>query len=232
MNAEQRWYPIAATHDLVARHVFHGQLLEHELAVWRADDGAINIWSNRCPHRGVRLTLGTNTGEELVCRYHGWHFASGSGACTHVPAHPGTAPSAKLCTTHYPAVERGGLVWTTVDPDHGPGHEPDHEPDVPMLAEDGLVLRALPINVGAASATARLPRLTATAPVTGSAPLTSPAESTDPALWFIQPVDPGRCIARGLLPHGARLGPADRLTTLRTYHHVLSAWRQELEGGR
>ena len=61
------WFPIAASDDLVARHVYQGQLLGRELAVWRDAGGFVNVWENRCLHRGVRLTLGRNDGGELVC---------------------------------------------------------------------------------------------------------------------------------------------------------------------
>ena len=56
--AKKQWHPIAASTDLVPRHVYHAQLLGRELAVWRADDGHVNVWENRCLHRGVRLSSG------------------------------------------------------------------------------------------------------------------------------------------------------------------------------
>ncbi len=42
-----------------------------DLAIWRADDGFINVWADRCIHRGVRLSVGINDGAELACQYHG-----------------------------------------------------------------------------------------------------------------------------------------------------------------
>ena len=33
------WHPVASSDELPFRHVFHGQLLGQEMAVWRADDG-------------------------------------------------------------------------------------------------------------------------------------------------------------------------------------------------
>src|SRR5579872_3677400 len=76
------WYPIADETDLPFRHVYHAILLGQELAVWRADDDTINVWENRCLHRGVRLSIGTNLGSELRCQYHGWRYANGTAACT------------------------------------------------------------------------------------------------------------------------------------------------------
>lgn len=110
------WYPIAAVTDLHLRHIFAGQLLGRELAVWRADDGFVNVWENRCLHRGVRLTLGTNDGRELICRYHGWRYANRSAGCTYIPAHPADAPARTICNRTFPAVEHYGLIWSGEDP--------------------------------------------------------------------------------------------------------------------
>jgi len=98
------WYPVASAGDLVPRHIFHTALAGQELALWRDDSGLANVWENRCPHRGVRLTIGENLGTELRCQYHGWRFSSGSGQCVGIPARVAT----------YPSVERYGLVWTTL----------------------------------------------------------------------------------------------------------------------
>lgn len=76
------WYPVASSDDLPFRHVYHGQLLGQELAIWRADDGNVNVWENRCLHRGVRLSIGINDGAELKCQYHGWRYANRTAGCT------------------------------------------------------------------------------------------------------------------------------------------------------
>ena len=119
-DAGRLWHPLASFQDVVPRHVFWGRLLGRELAVWRADDGFVNVWENRCLHRGVRLTVGTNDGRELVCRYHGWRYASRTAGCTYIPAHPADAPARTICNRTFPAVERYGLVWSGADPDGEP----------------------------------------------------------------------------------------------------------------
>ncbi len=93
------------------RHVVHTALLGQELAVWRADDGTVNAWENRCPHRGVRLSIGTNLGHALKCRYHGWTYESGSARCIAIPCHPRLTPAAAIKVRAYPCAERQGLVW-------------------------------------------------------------------------------------------------------------------------
>ena len=109
------WYPIAAAHDLPFRHVFHGQLLGREFAVWRADDGFVNIWENRCLHRGVRLSIGINDGRELRCQYHGWRYSNRTAGCTYIPAHPADAPARTITIRTFPVAERYGLIWSSLD---------------------------------------------------------------------------------------------------------------------
>lgn len=93
------------------RHVIHTSLLGQELAVWRADDGTVNAWENRCPHRGVRLSIGTNLGHALRCRYHGWTYESGSARCIAIPCHPRLTPAAAIRARAYPCMELRGHVW-------------------------------------------------------------------------------------------------------------------------
>ncbi|MCL2427865.1 MAG: Rieske (2Fe-2S) protein [Alphaproteobacteria bacterium] len=109
-----RWYPIVRREELPPRHIFHALLCGKELALWREDSGRVNVWENRCPHRGLRLTIGGNLGSELRCRYHGWRFAGGSGQCVHIPAHPGETPPQAARVVRYPCREAYGFAWVAL----------------------------------------------------------------------------------------------------------------------
>jgi phenylpropionate dioxygenase-like ring-hydroxylating dioxygenase large terminal subunit len=109
-----RWFPVARLEELVPRHVARTELLGQEIALWRADDGEVNAWENRCPHRGVRLSIGQNTGAALRCRYHGWRFAGGDGRCTHIPADPSRPPPAVIRATAYEVAVQEGFVWVAL----------------------------------------------------------------------------------------------------------------------
>lgn len=139
------WYPVARADDLPKRHVFHGQLCGVELALWRADDGQVNAWENRCPHRSVRFTLGANTGEKLRCQYHGWQYQSGDGRCTFIPASSEAVPPKSLCARTYTAAEANGYVWANLAAGAGPVAEP---PALSVFQPLALALRSLPINAG------------------------------------------------------------------------------------
>ena len=201
-SQRQTFQPVASSVDLVARHVFAGRLWGQELALWRADDGHVNAWENRCLHRGVRLTIGVNLGHELMCQYHGWRYANRTASCTYIPAHPADAPARTICNRTYPVLERGGLVWAALDAAADPT-------TLPELADDGLVLRPLPLNVPPGEVEAAL----------------ALAFAGDPVRFVVQPVDAGRSVIRGVLERA----PDESLAALRLWSNRLCRFRDRLE---
>jgi ferredoxin-NADP reductase/nitrite reductase/ring-hydroxylating ferredoxin subunit len=224
------WHPVASAHDVPHRHVYHGQLLGRELAVWRADDDFVNVWENRCLHRGVRLSIGSNDGTELRCQYHGWRYANRSAGCTYIPAHPADAPARTICNRTFPTVERYGLVWS--------GEEPVGDPPTIEALEAGTPfgLRNLPVNASAELAVQHLrdhrflPSGSLGSDAAGSAEMSvdggdeysvaltaraGGARST--AVFFVQPVDSGRCVIRGVLAETP--AASEQMAVLR--HHAV-----------
>jgi len=120
MIEKQIWHPVAQLGE-VADAPLAVRLLGEDLVLWRDAAGAVQAWSDRCPHRGAQLSLGKlvpcakGEGRTLECPYHGWQFASG-GQCTHVPALPEFVPPAANRATTYAAQEACGLVWVCLDP--------------------------------------------------------------------------------------------------------------------
>jgi ferredoxin-NADP reductase/phenylpropionate dioxygenase-like ring-hydroxylating dioxygenase large terminal subunit len=231
------WYPIAAANDLPPRHIFHGQLLGRELAVWRADDGFVNIWENRCLHRGARLSIGVNDGRELKCQYHGWRYANRSASCTYIPAHPADAPARTIRNRTFPAEERYGLVWSSLNAAGGPQQVPELE------SGPSLALRGIPVNAPAATVTELLKRYQFQ-PIGGSRSQAAETalERSDAHMiilrsrqkgvetvgaFFVQPVDSRRSIMRGVLK-GAVEG-SERIAALRHHNDLLSTLRDVAE---
>ncbi|MGV8831209.1 MAG: Rieske 2Fe-2S domain-containing protein [Devosia sp.] len=211
------WYPIASSEDLPFRHVYQGQLLGRELAVWRADDGNVNVWENRCLHRGVRLSIGVNEGAELKCQYHGWRYANRSAGCTYIPAHPADAPARRIENRTYPVHEAFGLIWSAAT---------DERPFTPFPGAqtvDWFAIRPMPVNAAPEDVIAAL---------AGLAPDDQPAEflpgmavRLGTTLYFVQPVDADRAVIRGLLPGQ----PTDTMATLRHLNEMLTKLRDRLE---
>ncbi len=111
------WYPLVASADLGAGAVMPALLLGERLVVWRAQGGdgpgRVGVWNDRCPHRGMRLSLGAALDATLICPYHGWEFAS-DGSCSRIPAHPGLSPSRAARARLYPVMETDGYVWACI----------------------------------------------------------------------------------------------------------------------
>lgn len=229
------WHPVAAVHDLPYRHVFHGQLLGRELAIWRADDGYVNAWENRCLHRGVRLSIGVNDGRELKCQYHGWRYANRTAGCTYIPAHPADAPARTICNRTFPAVERHGLVWSGEAPE---GDVPDHCGFPEPLALRGIAVNAPPGLVAERLAGYRfLPcgRLdadnadidaTVVSPWAVRLNASVDGDSTG-LLLLVQPVDSHRSVIRGVVDRGS--GGATDSAILRHHNGRLGALRDAIE---
>ncbi len=229
-------HAVASRADLAPRHVVKARLLGQDLAVWRADDGFVNVWADRCLHRGVRLSVGINDGAELVCPYHGWRYSNRNGNCSYMPAHPEEAPPRTLCVPVFRSEEKYGLIWSGGSPEAEP-------PQVPHLdRDDTLVLRALPVAAPADYALEGLHdysfqptpsagdeaylRYDSPSPYTVAATArTAGAETT--VVHFVQPVDGGRCVIRPVL--GGIPGPEQRLTVLRHHARRLEDLRARLE---
>lgn len=81
---------------------------------------------DRCPHRGVALSLGRVRDGCLECPFHGWRFDE-SGAARFVPWNP-EARTGLLSAVSLPVAEAGGLVWLYT----APGFD---APPLPQIAQ-------------------------------------------------------------------------------------------------
>lgn len=221
-----QWHPIASSDDLPLRHVYQAQLFGREFAVWRADDEYVNVWENRCLHRGVRLSVGLNDGKELKCLYHGWRYSNRSAGCTYIPAHPADAPARTICNRTYPGIEEKGLVWSAVDP------VGDFQlPDV-LENADAFVLRPIPVNAspelalsragGCAIEGAETRQIATTA---NYAHLAFDGSDLPEMVLFVQPVDAHRSVLRGVLT----AEPADAIAALQKFNGSLAKLRDSIE---
>lgn len=105
------------------------------VVLFRDADGKAAALIDRCPHRGVALSLGRISKGIVECPFHGWRF-DGAGRNCHVPWNP-DAKRDQLGATPLEVHEKGGLVWLFT------GFEPE-APPLPSstLAEPDVVLCA------------------------------------------------------------------------------------------
>jgi phenylpropionate dioxygenase-like ring-hydroxylating dioxygenase large terminal subunit len=99
-----------------------------ELVLWRSAGGTIHVQRDRCPHRGVRLSLGRVFGERLACRYHGVQV-DGQGRIADVPALPDCPLVGRKGVRTFPAVESGGAIFAYF----GLNEEEEPRPFVPPV---------------------------------------------------------------------------------------------------
>ena len=129
------WTPIALSRDVPAG-VTRAVIVEGaELVIWRGD-GSAHVWEDRCPHRGMRLSLGFVRDNSLNCLYHGWQYGASS-SCIRIPAHPDLAVSPTIKANAYESTEAGGLIWVRIA-----GAEP-----LPALDENVTPVLSLAVEV-------------------------------------------------------------------------------------
>jgi phthalate 4,5-dioxygenase len=104
-------------------------VLGEKLVAFRDTSGRIGLLDAYCPHRRANLFWGRNEENGLRCAYHGWKFDA-AGQCTDMPNCPeGVTLKDRVKTQAYPALERGGIIWTYMGP---PELRPEF-PDVEIL---------------------------------------------------------------------------------------------------
>lgn len=196
-----------------------------QLAVWRGESGPVQVWEDRCPHRGMRLSFGFVRGNTLRCIYHGWAYGPDA-QCVEIPAHPALTPPKTICANAYPAETRYGIVWTSLAGD-GATAPPDLGPD-----EGWQPVRSIHVASPAEAAIAMLERFDFGQPATVTR-LAGNVVRLDftPSLQLlvaVQPVDAEQAalhvVARGLDDIAGRTAWARKLVRLR------AAIEQDREG--
>lgn len=105
------WYAVAPSATLADQPLalpFAGL----ELVLFRTANGQPRAFSDRCPHRGASLSLGSVNNGCLRCPFHGWAF-DGEGHCVEVPADgPGASlPARSQLQLPHTVTEHQGFVW-------------------------------------------------------------------------------------------------------------------------
>jgi phenylpropionate dioxygenase-like ring-hydroxylating dioxygenase large terminal subunit len=108
------WHPVAYASDLTDAPL-RVRLLGHDLALWRDRSGEPHVLRDVCIHRGTALSLGRVVGDELMCPYHGWRYAS-DGRCVAIPQleDPSRVPG-KARVDAFACQERYGMLWVAMD---------------------------------------------------------------------------------------------------------------------
>lgn len=113
-----QWFPIGLDSQVQPASSNPVFVNGYALAMWRPEGsqpngGTVNVWEDRCPHRGMRLSFGFVRDNLLRCNYHGWGYED-NGQCVSIPAHPDLTPPKSICANVYPSEMRYGIVWTNL----------------------------------------------------------------------------------------------------------------------
>ena len=113
LGFENYWYPIIRTAEL-GRKPKAVRLAGRDIVLFR-DGDKIFALDDRCPHRGVRLSLGQCSypgSGTISCPYHGWTFEGESGRLVAALMEGPDAPNThKLATRSYAVQEFADLIW-------------------------------------------------------------------------------------------------------------------------
>jgi len=130
----QVWTPVERSARL-RRRPLSLVVAGERIVLFRDSKGQPAALIDRCPHRGVALSLGQVDREgRIECPFHGWRF-TGDGQCAHVPLNP-KARCEQLSATALPVREIAGLLWIYT----APGAQAPCEPELDeSLSSPGFV---------------------------------------------------------------------------------------------
>ncbi|MFT5531142.1 MAG: phenylpropionate dioxygenase-like ring-hydroxylating dioxygenase large terminal subunit [Candidatus Poriferisodalaceae bacterium] len=114
LGLRNRWNMLG-TSDIVGDVPVALRALGEDVVLWRDGSGQARLMSDRCPHRGARLSIGDIVDGQLQCWYHNWRFDS-DGQCTWVPSQGGActlADNTRVDAT-YPVEEQAGYLWAWI----------------------------------------------------------------------------------------------------------------------
>ncbi len=124
-----QWYVVLDSKQVGEKPVGVTRLGE-KLVFWRDTQHQVRCAFDRCPHRGVALSLGKVHDGHLQCPFHGFEFDS-SGQCVYIPAEGrSTQPPAAMRLHSYPTHEAHGFIWIWW------GENPPADLEVPLFFEN------------------------------------------------------------------------------------------------
>jgi len=106
-----QWYAILESKEIKKGTIWGITRMGEKLVVWRNSLGVVSVMTDKCPHRGVALSIGKLRGDCLQCPFHGFEYDT-SGLCTLVPANgKESRPPKALHTNTYPTREAHEFIY-------------------------------------------------------------------------------------------------------------------------
>jgi phenylpropionate dioxygenase-like ring-hydroxylating dioxygenase large terminal subunit len=106
-----QWYAILESNEIKKGKIIGVTRMGEKLVAWRDAKGELAVMADKCPHRGVALSVGRLVGDCIQCPFHGFEFDT-SGICKLVPANGKNAePLKALHIRSYHVREEHGFVY-------------------------------------------------------------------------------------------------------------------------
>ncbi|MGA2489936.1 MAG: aromatic ring-hydroxylating dioxygenase subunit alpha [Anaerolineales bacterium] len=106
-----QWYVILESNEIKKGKIVGMKRMGEKMVAWRNTKGELAVMSDKCPHRGVALSVGKLIGDCIQCPFHGFEYET-NGNCKLVPANGrGSEPPKALHVRSYPAKEEHGFVY-------------------------------------------------------------------------------------------------------------------------
>jgi phenylpropionate dioxygenase-like ring-hydroxylating dioxygenase large terminal subunit len=122
-----QWYAILESNEVKKGKPVGFTRMGKKIVAWRDSQGKLSVMSDKCPHRGVALSVANLNGDCIQCPFHGFEFDT-SGACTVIPANGRDAePPKAMHVKTYPTREEHGFVYLWW------GESQDEYPPVPWF---------------------------------------------------------------------------------------------------
>ncbi|MGK4003436.1 aromatic ring-hydroxylating dioxygenase subunit alpha [Sorangium sp. So ce1036] len=133
------WTPVEVA-DRLGRKPLSVRVAGEDVVLFRNAGGRTGALIDRCPHRGVALSLGRVGSDGCIeCPFHGWRFDA-EGACRTIPLNEVPPEKRRLhAATALPVQELGGLLWLFTEP----GVERAGAPCVPAALLDARLSRSV-----------------------------------------------------------------------------------------
>ena len=122
-----QWYAILESQEIKLGKPIGVTRMAEKMVAWRDSKGELSVMADKCPHRGVALSVGEVKSDCIQCPFHGFEFDK-SGVCTLVPANgKNSTPPKALKVRHYATREANGFVYIWW------GEEQESYPPVPFF---------------------------------------------------------------------------------------------------
>lgn len=109
LGVRQKWYLVASSHEVTTKPLGVTRLGEN-IVLWRDTSGKVLAVEDRCPHRGIKLSIGAVNNDAIRCAYHGVEV-NGFGVVMKVPALANCPLEGRKLLRSYPIIEHYQAIW-------------------------------------------------------------------------------------------------------------------------